>query len=200
MIGRQAGKPRQPDGNIVRMILIVSAHPYPHHSRANRAVLDAVGDLANVEVRSLHDLYPDFDIDVEQEQAALTKAQLVVWLHPIYWYSVPAMLKHWFDVVLARGWAYGSGGTALAGKHCLWVSTTGGTEETYTPEGVHQRPFEDFVAPIEQTARFCGMQWLEPISLHGAHVVTEAELAAGANLVKQRLVDWQAEFGQSNAG
>jgi glutathione-regulated potassium-efflux system ancillary protein KefF len=61
-------------------------------------------------VHSLYDLYPDFDIDVDAEQAALKHADLVVWMHPIYWYSVPAMLKHWFDVVLLRGWAYGEGG------------------------------------------------------------------------------------------
>lgn len=182
------------------MILIIHAHPYPQHSRANRAVLNAIADLAGVEVRSLHDLYPDFDIDVEVEQAALTKARLVVWMHPIYWYSVPAMLKHWFDVVLTRGWAYGAGGTALAGKHCWWVSTTGGTDAAYTPDGAHQRPFDDFVAPIAQTARFCGMHWLEPLSLHGAHVISDAELVAGARLVRERLVEWQAEFGGGDAG
>ena len=54
---------------------------------------------------------------------------LVVWMHPVYWYSVPALLKHWFDKVLALGWAYGEGGTALRGKHCLWVPTTGGDED-----------------------------------------------------------------------
>ena len=89
-------------------------------------MLAAVRDLPDMEVRSLYDLYPDFDIDVATEQAALVRADRVVWLHPVYWYSVPSMLKHWFDVVLLRGFAYGDGGTALAGKPCLWVPTAGG--------------------------------------------------------------------------
>ncbi len=179
------------------MILVIYAHPYPQHSRASRALLDAAQSLPGVEVRSLYDLYPDFDIDVAAEQAALTRADLVVWLHPIYWYSVPAMLKHWFDVVLLRGWAYGrgaaggagsAGGTALHGKHCLWVTTTGGTAETYTEGGVHQLPFEDFEAPVRQTAKFCGMVWQAPITLHGAHVGTPEAVAAQVDAFCARLV------------
>ena len=81
------------------MIYIVFAHPYPSQSRANRTPLEALRKLAGVEVCSLYDRYPDFDIDVPAEQAALERAQLVVWMHPVFWYSVPGLLKHWFDTV-----------------------------------------------------------------------------------------------------
>ena len=172
------------------MILIVHAHPYPQRSRAGRALLDAVRDLPRVEVRSLYDLYPDFDIDVAAEQAALTRADLVVWLHPLYWYSVPAMLKHWFDVVLLSGWAYGEGGNALRGKHCLWVATTGGQASSYASSGAHQVPFHEFEAPIRQTAQFCGMVWEPPLVLHGAQAVGEDEIAVAAAVFRQRLAAW----------
>ena len=180
------------------MILIIHAHPYPQHSRAGRVLLDAIRDLPGVSIRSLYDKYPDFDIDVEAEQAALTEARLIVWLHPIYWYSVPALLKQWFDVVLTRGWAYGKGGTVLKGKDCLWVATTGGTTDAYTEGGAHQRPFDAFIAPIEQTAKFCGMQWLPPLHLHGAHVVSEAELASHAAELRARLMAWQQRESERN--
>ena len=49
---------------------------------------------------TLAELYPDFDIDGDAERAALARARLVVWLHPFYWYGVPALMKHWFDQVL----------------------------------------------------------------------------------------------------
>jgi glutathione-regulated potassium-efflux system ancillary protein KefF len=153
-------------------------------------MLAAVRDLPEVEVRSLYDLYPDFDIDVAAEQAALLRADLLVWLHPVYWYSVPAMLKHWFDVVLVRGWAYGDGGVALQGKHCLWVATTGGGESSFAETGVHQWPFAAFEAPIRQTAKFCGMVWEQPLALHGAHVIPESEVAAAATAFRERLVAW----------
>ncbi len=43
------------------MILIIHAHPYPAHSRSVKGLLEGVRDLPGVEVRSLYDLYPDFD-------------------------------------------------------------------------------------------------------------------------------------------
>jgi glutathione-regulated potassium-efflux system ancillary protein KefF len=170
------------------MILILYAHPYPQHSRAGKALLNAVSDLPGLEVRSLYDLYPDFDIDVVAEQAALVRADTVVWLHPIYWYSAPSILKHWFDVVLLRGWAYGKDGEALHGKQCLWVVSAGGDEASYSAEGMHQQPFEKFVSPIEQTARFCGMTWLTPIVLHGAHIVSDDDIDSAAKNFRARLL------------
>ncbi|WP_366535723.1 NAD(P)H-dependent oxidoreductase [Streptococcus pneumoniae] len=70
------------------MILIIYAHPYPRHSRANQGLLAAVKDLPNVEIRSLYDLYPDFNIDVNAEQKAVERADLMVFQHPIQWYSL----------------------------------------------------------------------------------------------------------------
>ncbi len=172
------------------MILILYAHPYPQYSRACKALLDGALSLPEIEVRSLYDLYPDFDIDVKAEQAALAQADLIIWLHPLHWYSVPALLKHWFDVVLLRGWAYGENGTALQGKQCLWAAVTGGDEEAYSAEGLHQLPFTDFVAPVMQTARYCGMQWQEPFILHGSHQVTDQELQSRADALRTRLIQW----------
>ncbi|MBL8514814.1 MAG: NAD(P)H-dependent oxidoreductase, partial [Betaproteobacteria bacterium] len=67
------------------MILLIHAHPYPAHSRAGTALLSAAREVHGLEVRSLYDLYPTFDIDVPAEQEALARADLIVWLHPIYW-------------------------------------------------------------------------------------------------------------------
>ena len=96
------------------MICVIHAHPYLSRSRTNRALADALRGSPDLDFRALYDLYPDFDIDVAAEQRALEQARLVVWMHPVFWYSVPALLKHWIDKVLAYGWAYGEGGTALA--------------------------------------------------------------------------------------
>jgi glutathione-regulated potassium-efflux system ancillary protein KefF len=171
------------------MLVIISAHPYPDRSRANRILLAAVEDLAGVEIRSLYDLYPGFDIDVQSEQQALAGAEIIVWQHPIYWYSPPGLLKHWFDKVLARGWAYGEGGTALRGKRCLWVATTGAEPDAYRPEGMHGHPFQAFVPVVEQTARFCGMAWEPPIVLHGVHRARTSVLERAAADYRARLAE-----------
>lgn len=169
------------------MICLLYAHPYPDRSRANRTLLSSAAQLPTVRVRALYDLYPDFAIDVDEEQAALSGAQVLVFQHPIYWYSVPGLLKHWFDKVLARGWAYGDGGNALRGKRCLWVTTTGGEHGSYSAGGGHARPFADYLPPLEQTARFCGMHWEEPLVLHGAHRLSDTELQNEADKYRTRL-------------
>jgi glutathione-regulated potassium-efflux system ancillary protein KefF len=181
------------------MALLVFAHPYPGRSRANRLLLDAVSDIEGVTTHSLYDLYPAFDIDVPKEQAALAKAELIIWQHPMHWYSVPSLLKHWFDKVLLRGWAYGNGAAALRGKHCLWVTTTGGDETAFSAPGMHAFPFDSFVPAIEQTARFCGMNWLSPLVLHGAHRVSDAELNRFAEDYRQRLTELLQQHEGANA-
>ena len=177
------------------MITVIYAHPHPLRSRGGRPLLDAVRTLPGVAVRSLYDLYPDFSIDVETEQRALAASRLVVWQHPIYWYSVPALLKLWFERVLAHGWAYGEGGTALRGKDCLWVATTGGPPDWYSPAGPHAHPFQEFEPPVRQTARFCGMNWLGEIVVLGAHRVGPDELATAARRYRERLERYLAAPG-----
>ena len=169
------------------MILILYAHPHPRRSVAGQALLDAVSDLGTVTVRALYDLYPDFAIDTAAEHAQLAAARLIVWQHPLYWYGVPALMKLWWEEVLLRGWAYGEGGAALHGKHCLWVTTTGALPEAYSPEGAHGHPFEAFVPAVRQTARFCGMTWLDPIVVHGAHRSTSETLGGHAARYRARL-------------
>jgi glutathione-regulated potassium-efflux system ancillary protein KefF len=174
------------------MICVIHAHPYPHRSHANRVLADAIKALPDVDLRELYDRYPDFDIDVAAEQQALQAAKVVVWMHPVFWYSVPGMLKHWFDKVLTYGWAFGPEGNALAGKHCLWVPTTGGDERDYASEGMHAHPLMHYAAPIEQTAKFCGMRWETPHIVTRAPALDDAELAAHADALAQRLTALRA--------
>jgi len=174
-------------------VLVVFAHPYPARSRAGRVLLEAVGDVPGVSVRSLYALYPDFSIDVEAEQAALLEAHSVVWQCPFYWYGAPAMLHLWFEKVLAQGWAYGAGGTAVRGKRALWVTTTGGLPSTYAPGEMHGHPFEAFVPAMQQTARFCGMRWEEPLVVHGAHRISAATLAERADEYRARIISLTEE-------
>lgn len=175
-------------------VLVLLAHPQLEHSRANRAMAEAARAAgARVAVRDLYALYPDYVIDVEAEQAALAPARLLVWQHPLHWYHMPPLLKLWVDEVLAFGWAYGPGGTALRGKD-LWLAvSTGGPEASYRPEGYNRHFFDAFLPPYEQTAQLCGLRFLPPLVLHGAHRAGDAALAEHAAVYAQRLAaypDW----------
>ena len=178
-----------------RVILLIHAHPHAGRSIAGRALLAAVRDLQQLKVHTLYDTYPDFDIDSAAERSLLSSVALVIWLHPLYWYGPPALLKLWFEVVLVRGWAYGDGGDALRGKDCLWVTTTGGLPAAYSEAGVHAHAFEAFVPAVRQTARFCGMNWLEPIVVHGAHRIDAAALELQAQQFRARLQQYMEHHG-----
>jgi glutathione-regulated potassium-efflux system ancillary protein KefF len=173
-------------------VLVIAAHPQLQQSRVTHALLQALAqaDPARVALRPLYALYPDYFIDAAAEQAALQAAKLVVWLHPVHWYSMPPLMKLWLDETLAFGWAYGPGGEALRGKDLWLVASTGGPEDSYRPDGYNRYFFDAFLYPYEQTAALVGMRWLPPLVLHGAHRIADAELAEHARLFVQRLQQW----------
>lgn len=150
-----------------RRVLILFAHPALEKSRVNRRLIAAVRELPGVTFHDLYEAYPDFMIDVEREQELLKQHDVVVLQHPFFWYSTPALIKEWEDLVLQHGWAYGSAGNALEGKHMLTAITTGGREEAYCSEGSNRFTVRQLLAPIEQTARLCGMTYLPPFVVHG---------------------------------
>jgi glutathione-regulated potassium-efflux system ancillary protein KefF len=168
-------------------IYLLAAHPAWRYSRVNRRLLAAARDIPGIDVQDLYGSYPDYDIDVAAEQARAAAARMVVLLHPIQWYSMPALQKLWFDEVLTLGWAYGVGGHALERKDLWLVATTGGPETSYRPGGYNRYSFEDFLPPYEQTAALCGMRFLPPLLLHGAHRAPEEAVAAHVAVFRERL-------------
>jgi glutathione-regulated potassium-efflux system ancillary protein KefF len=180
-------------------ILLLQAHPDLHASRVNRTLLATARALhgqaaaPRIEVRDLYALYPDFDLNVAAEQQAAASADLIVWQHPIHWYSMPALMKLWLDQVLTLGWAYGRGGTALAGKDLWLVLSTGAQAHSYQPDGYNRHTFDIFLAPYQQTAALCGLRLLPPLVLHGAHALSEQHLREHAERYQARLCsypDW----------
>jgi hypothetical protein len=88
-------------------VLILFAHPALEKSRVNRRLIAAVQDLENVTINDLYEQYPDFYIHVKREQELLLSHDVIVFQHPFYWYSCPALVKQWEDLVLQYGFAYG---------------------------------------------------------------------------------------------
>lgn len=158
-------------------ILVLYAHPAPHKSRVNRRLAAAAREVEGVTFRDLYELYPDFLIDVEEEQKLLKEHDVIVLQHPFYWYSAPSLVKEYLDLVLTYGWAYGKGGTALQGKIMLQAISAGGPEEVYTAQGRNRFTMRQLLAPFDQTAFLCGMRYLAPHTIHGAN-----QFADGASI------------------
>lgn len=170
-------------------IQIIQAHPAEHRSRINIKMVEAAKKNENVRILNLYNTYPDFEINVKAEQQRLEAADIIILQHPMYWYSCPSLLKEWIDLVLEYGWAYGINETALKGKYFGSAITTGGDQESYSPSGVNRYSIDEFIRPFEATANFCGMNWMKPFLVQGAHNLTEEIINEGATAYQQWLTD-----------
>jgi glutathione-regulated potassium-efflux system ancillary protein KefG len=159
-----------------KRILILFAHPRFERSLNNAVLIRNIPSIPGITSHDLYERYPDFNIDVEFEQKLLSEHDVIIWQHPFYWYSAPALLKQWIDMVLEFGWAYGPGGTALQGKVVFNVISAGGQRAAYSREGYNRFTISEFLSPFEQTAFLCKMTYLPPFALHGTHRLTKDEV------------------------
>ena len=157
-------------------ILILFAHPRFEKSKTNRALLTNIGQIEGVTLNDLYEQYPDFNIDVDLEKESLLKHQIIIWHHPFYMYSAPALLKQWIDLVLEHGWAHGKNGDNLKNKIIFNVITSGGTREVYAANGHNRFTIREFLFPFEQTATLCKMIYLPPFAVQGTYLLTAAAL------------------------
>lgn len=166
------------EGTTQHRTLVILGHPSTQDSRVNRHLANAVRGLPGLTVRDLASVRVAAGFDVEAEQEILRAHDTVVLQFPWYWYSIPGILKEWVDQVLTYGFAYGTGGDALRGKRLVVATSTGGPESSYGPSGHNRFTMAELMRPIEATAHLCGMVLEEPLVVHGARMVDEAELAA----------------------
>jgi putative NADPH-quinone reductase len=161
----------------VNKVLVLFAHPRTDRSEVNVELARAAGEVEGVTLVDLYGEYPTFEIDAEREQRRLLEHDVVVFQFPVYWYSSPALLKEWQDLVLEYGFAYGHDTHALAGKVLLNAVTCGARREVYCREGGYSHELRDFLIPFEQTAKLCRMRYLPPFALFAAgHAAEEDRL------------------------
>jgi glutathione-regulated potassium-efflux system ancillary protein KefG len=161
---------------IQNKILVIFAHPLLEKSIVNKALIEAIPKSDHITFRDLYELYPEFDIDVEAEQKQLSAHDVIIWHHPMYWYSCPPLLKQWIDMVLEYNWAYGKLGNALNGKYIFQTITTGGNQENYCATGKDKYTMLELLEPFIQTARVCKMNYLPPFVVHGTHRISAEEV------------------------
>ncbi|HFQ4982905.1 TPA: NAD(P)H-dependent oxidoreductase [Vibrio vulnificus] len=154
-------------------VLVIYAHPSQHRSEVNMPLFHVAHAIEGVTCVDLYAEYPQFDINIDKEQARLLEHDVIVFQFPLYWYSTPALLKEWQDLVLEYGFAYGTDGTALKDKLMLCVVSAGGKEEAYKAEGYNHFTIRQLLAPIEQMAALTSMHYLPPFAIFGARTALE---------------------------
>ncbi|MFJ5625669.1 NAD(P)H-dependent oxidoreductase [Peribacillus loiseleuriae] len=108
----------------------------------------------------------NFTKDIQEEQEKLLWADFVIFQFPLWWYSVPAILKGWFDRVFASGLVYtgekcyDAGG--LKGRKAMLSITTGSPKQAYGPYGIDGDIHEKILYPINSGLYFAGLEPVEP--------------------------------------
>jgi NAD(P)H dehydrogenase (quinone) len=129
--------------------------------------------------------------DLQQEMDKLAAADLVIFQTPIWWFSLPAILKGWVDRVLAMGFSYTEAArykTGLfRGKRAMLSITTGGLPAAYAAEGPHGR-LDGVLSPIHRIFQFLGMEVLPPFVAYGAARVQPEQRAAYLAGYRERLL------------
>ncbi|WP_424217256.1 NAD(P)H-dependent oxidoreductase (plasmid) [Streptomyces sp. BI20] len=172
-----------------------------------KAVVDAAdyGPHASSPLKVARDSGRAFDAgtlteDVRAEQEKLLWADTIIFQFPLWWYTMPAILKGWVDRVFTFHFAYGVGehsdtkygerfgeGT-LAGRRAMLSVTVGGPASHYSDRGING-PIEDVLFPIHHGILYYpGLDVLPPFVLHGTDRTTEADHPAIAAAWRERLL------------
>lgn len=154
--------------------------------------------------------------DVKAEIDKLFWADALILQFPLWWFSMPAILKGWVDRVFAYGFAYGVGehsetrwgdrygeGT-LAGKRAMLVVTAGGWEEHYADRGING-PIDDLLFPINHGILYYpGYYVLPPFVTYKVDRFDEYGFAQAAERLRERMrtlfTDHPIPYRQQNAG
>ncbi|GGF70423.1 NAD(P)H dehydrogenase [Azorhizobium oxalatiphilum] len=137
--------------------------------------------------------------DVKAEQDKLLWADVLILQFPLWWFTMPAILKGWVDRVYAYGFAYGVGehsntrwgdrygeGT-FAGKRAMLIVTTGGWEEHYSARGING-PIDDLLFPIQHGILFYpGYEVLPPFVSYRVQRLDAAGFAQEAERLRERM-------------
>jgi NAD(P)H dehydrogenase (quinone) len=151
--------------------------------------------------------------DIAAEQAKLMAADAVIFQFPLWWFSMPAIMKGWIERVYAYGLAYGHKGAGnthrygeggLAGKRAMLSVTTGGPADDYAPRGINGQ-FDELLFPITHGVLFYpGMEVLPTFAVHGANRLdgagVEAAKAALAARVQNLFTDAPIPYRAQNGG
>lgn len=143
----------------------------------------------------------DLAPEIVAEQDKLRWADAVILQFPLWWYSMPAIMKGWVDRVFTLGFGYGVGehterkygerygeGT-LAGKRALLSVTIGGKESHYTDRGING-PIDDLLFPIQHgILYYAGLSVLPPHVMYATNRVSPEDFSVAAKAWRQRLLE-----------
>lgn len=144
----------------MKNVLIISGHTDLTKSVANKEILSILEkQLPNAKIERLDSLYPDYKINVKQEQENLLWADIIVLQFPLFWYSAPSILERWMEESFQHGFSHGAKGNKLKGKKLILSFTTGAPAEMYHKDGAMMFEIDDFLPCYKAMCNLTGMEY-----------------------------------------
>jgi NAD(P)H dehydrogenase (quinone) len=164
----------------------VDADDFPDHTGAGPLDVLAAQERATLAGR--------LSADVAAEQEKVVWSDAVVLQFPMWWFSLPAILKGWVDRVFSNGFAFGvtvpppyTEGAALGGRRALLSVAIGARESAFSARGAHG-PLADVLFPVQHGVLwFTGMTPLEPFAVYGTVDLSPEAYAAARREYGRRL-------------
>lgn len=124
-------------------------------------------------------LYPSYQFDIEAEQSALLKADIIVLQFPFSWHAMPGLMKLWLDKVFLHGFAHGSK-RRLGGKKLLLSFTTSAPAAAYQKDGAFGHTVEDYLPQFATTTALCSLDYQGAVYTNGVSYSARDDAAAVA--------------------
>lgn len=143
-------------------ILILFAHPLYEKSRVNQILNSYIPDSEYITFHDLYEEYPEFEIDIRREQQLIMDHDIIVWQHPMYWFSCPALLKQWMDMVLHFREKDDLDILTLKGKAVFQTMSIGDQKKSYLDDSLDDTNIMDYLLPFKRVTEFSNMLYLPP--------------------------------------
>jgi len=161
----------------LKKTLVLFAHPYFEHSTTNVRLLGCYDDMDNVTFRDLYEDYPDFHIQPFRERKRIVEYQRIIFHFPIIWFGLPPLLKLWIDEVFDMRWITETGLNILSGKDALIVTSVGGRELNYAPDGKFKTTIEELLSGLKVSLDVNNIDLKKVHIIYNADNLSEDELA-----------------------
>ncbi len=162
----------------MKNVLLINGHePYAFaEGRFNQTILNAIEDRLKEDFTIVKTIVKN-GYHVEEEQEKFKNADLIIFQFPVYWFSIPALMKKYIDEVYAYGVFFGMGeedakygfGNGLMNEKTYMFSITSNAPETAfndKEQFFEGQSLDQFLFHMHKTNKFCGMNGLKSFAAY----------------------------------
>ena len=133
-----------------------------------------------------------FARDIKEEMEKIGWADLIIFQFPIWYETMPALLKAWFERVLAHGFAHNMlegkiiQNGFLKGKKAMLSFTAGSAKETFY-NVIEGEDKSNLLPPISKALRFTGLEMIDAFAVFDAMPLSEEDAKTSFDEYKKLL-------------